>query len=70
MEILEVVSIGSFVGLLYLSLEIDKDFKRLNERVDSLTDRIYELEGGDNQTEHELNLIDSFYGTRDEERKS
>lgn len=69
MEILEVVSICSFLWLFYLSSKLDKDFRSLNERVDDLNDRICDLEGEDDQMEYESNLIDNFYGTRDEGQK-
>lgn len=70
MEILEVAIICLFIWLLHLSSELDKDFKRLNERIDSVSDRIYELEGGDDQMEYESKLINRFYGAGDEEQKS
>lgn len=70
MEILEVAIICLFILLLRLSSELDKDFKRLNERIDSVSDRIYELEGGDDQMEYESKLINRFYGAGDEEQKS
>lgn len=63
------VSICLFLWLFYLSSKLDKDFRSLNERVDDLNDRICDLEGEDDQMEYESNLIDNFYGTRDEGQK-